>query len=57
MIGKWKHALDNGKKVATVFMNLSKTFDTLNHNLILAKLNANSLSSNAIKFVQNYLLG
>ena len=56
MIEKWKHALDDGKKVAPVFMNLSKTFDTLYHNLLLAKLNANGFSSNAKKFVQNYLL-
>ena len=33
---KWRHALDKGKMVSTVFMDLPKAFDTLNHNLLLA---------------------
>ena len=40
MIEQWKHALDKDKKVGTIFMDLSKTLDTLNHNLLLAKLYA-----------------
>ena len=55
MIEKWKHALDKSKKVGSIFMDLSKAFDTLNHNLLLAKLNAHGLSFNAIKFIQSYL--
>ena len=55
MIEKWKHAIDKGKKVGTIFMDLSKAFDTLNHNLLLAKLTAYGFSFNAIKFVQSYL--
>ena len=52
---KWKNALDKGKKVDTIFMDLSKAFDTINHNLLLVKLNANGFSFNAIKFIQSYL--
>ena len=48
MIEKWKHAL------GTILMDLSKAFDTLNHNLLLAKLNAYGFSFNAIKFIQSY---
>ena len=55
IIEKWKHALDKGKKVGTIFVDLSKAFDTLNHNLLLAKLNVYEFSCNAIKFVQSYL--
>ena len=55
MIRKWKHALDKGKKVGTIFMDLSKAFDTLNNNLLLAKLNEYDFSFNAIKFIQSYL--
>ena len=55
MIEKWRHALDKGKKVGTIFMDLSKAFDTLNHNLLFAKLDAYGFSFNAIKLVQSYL--
>ena len=55
MTEKWKHALDKGKKIGTIFMDLSKVFATLNHNLLLAKLNAYGFCFNTIKFVQSYL--
>ena len=55
MIEKCKRALDKGRKVGTILMDLSKAFDTLNHNVLLAKLNAYGFSFNAIKFVQSYL--
>ena len=55
MIEKWKHALDKGKKVGIIFMDLSKAFNTLNHNLLLAKLNASGFSFNAMKFMKSYL--
>ena len=44
MIGKWKEALDKGKKVGNLFMDLSKVFVNLNHNLSLT-----------IKSIQSYL--
>ena len=55
MTEKWKHAVDESKKVGTIFMGLYKAFDTLNHNLLLAKLNAYGFSFNAMKFIQSYL--
>ena len=53
---KWKHALDKGKKIGTIFMDLSKALDTVSHNFLLAKLNAYGFSFNAMKFIQSYLL-
>ena len=38
-----------------MFMDLSQAFDTLNLNLLLAKLNAYGFSFNAMKVVQSYL--
>ena len=54
MIEKWKHALDKGRTVGTIFMDLSKAFDTLNHNLLPPKVNVYGFSFIAIKFVQSY---
>ena len=55
---KWKHAPDKRKKFATVFIDPSKAFDALNHNLLLlAKQNVLGFSFSAIKFVQSYLSG
>ena len=37
-IEKQKQDLDQGKKVCTIFTDLTKLFDTVHHNLLLAKL-------------------
>ena len=49
MIKKWKHAPDKDKNVYAIFIDISKAFDTLNHNLLLAKLDSYSISFNAKK--------
>ena len=36
-------------------MDLSKAFDKLNHELLLAKLNAYGFSENAISYIKSYL--
>ena len=40
MLEKRKKALDKGGYICAIFMDLSKAFDTLNHNLLIAKLGA-----------------
>ena len=55
MIEKWKRALDENMKVRAIFMDLSKTLDTLNYGLLLANLKGYGLQPTALKQMENYL--
>ena len=55
MLEKWKASLDKGEYVDVIFMDLSKAFDTINHDLLLAKLKAYGFSHNALAFMLSYL--
>ena len=56
MLEKWKEALDKGNFVDSAFMDISKAFDTLSHDLpwssmdlLMAKPEACGLSINSLK--------
>ena len=55
MLEKWKKAVDNGECVSALFLDLSKAFDTVNHDLLLAKLKAYGSSPNVLKLMHSYL--
>ena len=55
MLEKWKKAVDKGEYASALFMDLSKAFDTINHDLLLAKLKAYGLSLNPVKLMHSYL--
>ena len=51
MLELWKKALDKDKSVGAIFMNLSKVFDTLNHDLLIVKLETNGFSENSLNYI------
>ena len=55
MLEKWKSALDKGENICVLFMYLSKTFDTIYHDLLLAELKAYGISINAVDLMCSYL--
>ena len=55
MLKKWKNALDKQEYVCVLFMDLSKAFDTINHDLLLAKLRAYRFCNNALNLMCSYL--
>ena len=57
MMEDWRKALDDRKYVGAVLMDLSKAFDCMPHNILLAKLQAYGLSSEAITLMRSYLTG
>ena len=55
MLEKWRKALDRKEYICVLFMDLSKAFDTINHDLLLAKLHAYGFSTNALNLMCGYL--
>ena len=55
MIVKWKKAVDNNNVFGALLTDLSKAFDCICHDLLVAKLNADGLSLPALKMIQDYL--
>ena len=52
-----KASLDEKLIAGTVMMDLSKAFDCLPHDLLIAKLHAYGFNDNALKLLYNYLQG
>ena len=55
MLEKWKRSVDNSKMCGALLTDLSKAFDCLDHELLIAKLNAYGFSLTTLKLVHNYL--
>ena len=55
MLEKWKLAVDNKRNFGALLTDLSKAFDYLPHDLLLAKLSAYGFSLPALRLVQSYL--
>ena len=55
LIENWKKALDEKFLVGTVLMDLSKAFDCIPHDLLIAKLHAYGFSQKTVSFIYSYL--
>ena len=55
LIEKRKKSVDNGGAFGALFTNLSKVFDCLSHELLIAKVDAYGFDKKALKLVNSYL--
>ena len=55
LIEQWRQHLDSNKIVGAVLMDLSKAFDCLPYDLLIAKLEAYGLDHELVKLVYSYL--
>ena len=55
MIEKMKKSRDKGNHAGAILMDLSKAFDTIKHELLIAKLHAYGFSRDALDLIHNYL--
>ena len=55
MIENWKKCVDKGKTFGALLTDLSKAFDCLPHDLIIAKSNPYGFSLSASKLIHSYL--
>ncbi|XP_057310198.1 uncharacterized protein LOC130648176 [Hydractinia symbiolongicarpus] len=56
MIEKWKNSLDKGGTFGALLTDLSKAFDCIPHELLLAKLHAYGFDMNSLLFIESYLI-
>ena len=55
LIEKWKKILDSHGYVGVIITDLSKAFDTINHELLLAKLHVYGFEKEALRLISSYL--
>ena len=55
MLESWKEALDKNQAFGALMRDLSKAFDCLSHDLLIAKLHAYGIDLSSLKLLQDYL--
>ena len=55
LIEKWKKSVDNGGAFGALLTDLSKAFDCLPHELLIAKLDAYGFDKSSLKLIHSYL--
>ena len=56
MVEKWYKILGKGGETRVVLTDLSKAFDCVDHNLLIAKLNAYRFEKGSLEFIHSYLI-
>ena len=56
LVEKWKALIDKKGYAGATLMDLSKVSDTINHELLLAKLSAYGYDKNSLQIIQSYLI-
>ena len=55
LVEEWRERLDNNYIVGAILMDLSKAFDCISHDLIIAKLAAYNIDDTALKLIFSHL--
>ena len=55
MLASWKEAVDKNQAFVALMMDLSKAFDCLSHDLLIANLHAYENDLSSLKLLQDYL--
>ena len=56
MTKSWNGSLDEGNKVAVILIHLSKVFNRLDHDIILAHVYSYGFGINSLTFIRGYLI-
>ena len=57
MIKKWRRSVDGGGQAGALLTDLSKSFDCIDHELLIAKLYSYGFDKNSSYFINSYLKG
>ena len=57
MIEKWRSSVDGGGQAGALLTDLSEAFDSIDHELLIAKLYAYGFNKNSLYFINSYLKG
>ena len=55
MLHNWQREIDRGKRVGVILMDLSKAFDCINHDLLIAKMHSYGFSKQSLRLIKDYL--
>ena len=51
----WRHALDNGKVIAVLFIDFKKAFDSINHKILYKILQGAGIAGHMLDILSDYL--